>query len=101
MFWFDKNNKVKNLIADIQTKLNRLLKEREDLLASVESMKGENDRLKTTLAERDRSIEALKDKNKTQAIAKSLEDSADRTSAKLKINELVREIDKCVALINK
>lgn len=92
---------MKDLIADIQLKLDLLVQDRDALQSKVEAMKVENDKLKAGIAERDRSIEALKEKNKTQTIAKSLEDSADRTSAKLKINELVREIDKCVALINK
>lgn len=92
---------MKDLIADIQLKLERLVEDRNALQSKLEAMKVENDELKAGIAERDRSIDALKEKNKTQAIAKSLEDSADRTSAKLKINELVREIDKCVALINK
>lgn len=92
---------MKDLIADIQLKLDRLVQDRDDLQSKVEAMQVENEKLKAGIAERDRSIDALKEKNKTQTIAKSLEDSADRTSAKLKINELVREIDKCVALINK
>jgi hypothetical protein len=92
---------VKDLIADIQLKLDLLVQDRDDLQSKVEAMQVENEKLKAGIAERDRSIDALKEKNKTQTIAKSLEDSADRTSAKLKINELVREIDKCVALINK
>lgn len=92
---------MKDLIADIQLKLDLLVQDRDDLQSKVEAMKVENEKLKADIAERDRSIEALKERNKTQTIAKSLEDSADRTSAKLKINELVREIDKCVALINK
>lgn len=92
---------MKDLIADIQLKLDLLVQDRDALQSKVEAMKVENEKLKADIAERDRSIEALKEKNKTQTIAKSLEDSADRTSAKLKINELVREIDKCVALINK
>lgn len=92
---------MKDLIVDIQLKLDLLVQDRDDLQSKVEAMKVENEKLKAEIAERDRSIEALKEKNKTQTIAKSLEDSADRTSAKLKINELVREIDKCVALINK
>lgn len=92
---------MKDLIADIQLKLELLVQDRDDLQSKVEAMQVENEKLKAGIAERDRSIDALKEKNKTQTIAKSLEDSADRTSAKLKINELVREIDKCVALINK
>lgn len=92
---------MKDLIADIQLKLDLLVQDRDALQSKVEAMKVENEKLKADIAERDRSIKALKEKNKTQTIAKSLEDSADRTSAKLKINELVREIDKCVALINK
>lgn len=34
-------------------------------------------------------------------IAKTLESGKDSYQAKLKINELVREIDKCIAILNK
>ena len=45
-------------------------------------------------------IDKTEEKNKVHTIAKVLENRKDN-KAKLRINELVREIDKCIALLNK
>jgi hypothetical protein len=47
------------------------------------------------------SIKSLEEKNKILKFTKVLEKGKDKTDTKLKINELVREIDKCLALLNK
>ncbi len=47
-------------------------------------------------------MEDLSDKYKVLKMAKSLEGaSSENKEVKLKINEMVREIDKCIALLNK
>ena len=47
-------------------------------------------------------VEALEEQYKVLKMAKSLEGvSTENKDVKLKINEMVREIDKCIALINK
>lgn len=46
-------------------------------------------------------INSLEEKNKVLKFTKVLEKGKDITDTKLKINELVREIDKCLALLNK
>jgi hypothetical protein len=47
-------------------------------------------------------IEELEEKNKVLTMAKSLSDTSEgNLESKRKINELVREIDKCIALLNK
>lgn len=90
-----------NLVSDINKGIEALLKQREGLKSELETVKVENKTLNTQLELVKKELENLKEKNKTQAIANSLEGSSERTNAKLKINELVREIDRCVALINK
>jgi len=45
-------------------------------------------------------IKYLEEKNKLLRVAKSLE-GEDKTKAKLRINELLREVDRCIALLNK
>ncbi|MCC6599545.1 MAG: hypothetical protein IT223_02610 [Crocinitomicaceae bacterium] len=49
-------------------------------------------------------VEELNEKNRELETANSLQPSAQesfRASAKLRINELVKEIDDCIALLNK
>ena len=58
--------------------------------------------LKNTLEQRNTEIENFNEKVKMLKMAKSLSgDSEKNTEMKLKINELVREIDKCISLLNK
>jgi len=58
--------------------------------------------LKNTLEQQKSEIENFNKKVKMLKMAKSLGgDSEKNTEMKLKINELVREIDKCISLLNK
>tara|TARA_B100000902_G_C27062109_1_gene789666 strand:+ start:483 stop:767 length:285 start_codon:yes stop_codon:yes gene_type:complete len=58
--------------------------------------------LKNTLEQQNTEIENFNEKVKMLKMAKSLSgDSEKNTEMKLKINELVREIDKCISLLNK
>ena len=45
-------------------------------------------------------IKELEDKLKTLKVVKTLKSGNDTYQTKVKINELVREIDKCIALLN-
>ena len=67
----------------------------------MDQLKQDKAKLNERVSELEALNEELDKKQKVQTIANSLESPEERTSAKLKINELVREIDRCVALINK
>ena len=88
-------------ISEIRDKFQVLLKERKDLRSDIEQLKASNKDLLEEIEGMKSEVEKLKEKSKAQAIANSMESTSDRTNAKLKINELVREIDRCVAMINK
>jgi predicted RNase H-like nuclease (RuvC/YqgF family) len=58
--------------------------------------------LEKALSERDSVIEDLEDKNKNLKLAAAFKSgSTDANEAKIRIGKIVREIDKCVALLNK
>lgn len=59
--------------------------------------------LNKKLAEQNEVIKDLEERNKILKLAKSLNGNTDEniTGIKLKINELVKEIDRCVALLNR
>ena len=61
-----------------------------------------NDALNAQLQQKEKQIVALQDKVKLMNISKSVDTSEDDVKAtRLKINEYVREIDKCISLLNK
>ena len=61
----------------------------------------ENKFLQNKFSESKSKILELEERNKVLKLAKSLgENSGKTTDVKLKINELVREIDTCIALVN-
>ena len=61
-----------------------------------------NDALNVRLQNQEKEIAALQDKIKLMNISKSVDvNTEDVKATRLKINEYVREIDKCIALLNK
>ncbi len=83
-----KIEKIVQLHERVKDENFKLIAEKEDLLKTIESKK--------------KMINNLEERTKMLKLAKSLsgvnESSLD---TKLKINELVREIDRCIALLNK
>ena len=60
----------------------------------------ENNKLKEVIEEKNIFVENLKEEIPKIKLAKSLGSEEGSTDAKMKINELVREIDKCIGLLN-
>lgn len=72
----------------------RSLKEKNEVITN------QNISYKEQLEEQKLVIQELENKLKTIKLAKSLEEGSDNDLAKAKINELVREIDKCIGYLN-
>ena len=92
---------LNNLINSIENKLNNLLsayqKEKEINL----NLSQENTSLVSEIKQKSKEIDDLKDKIKLMSISKSVDVSkGDIKETKLKINEYIREIDKCIAQLN-
>ena len=93
---------MKAIIQNIVYKLEKLVKNYKDLQAENSKLQKDNDALKVRLQEKEDSIVSLQDKVKLMNISKSIDTDKDGIKAtRLKINEYVREIDKCIALLNK
>ncbi|MBK0382674.1 hypothetical protein I5M32_06835 [Pedobacter sp. SD-b] len=76
--------------------LSKALQEHNDLLNL------ENESLKVALETSENKRKDLEEKLRVLKIAKSLEGTSEKTfDIKQKINEFVREIDKCIVLLNK
>ena len=98
-------SEVANTIKNLSDKIDLLVERHNDALRKVEMLNGEVTALKHTITAKEAEIANLSEKNKIVKLARSLagdaEGSEKSTELKLKINELLREVDKCMALLNK
>lgn len=93
-------NKISLLTKDIENKIKKIVDLQSQLKKENNHLIQEVHALKNIIEDQKVIIENLEKKLKILKIAKTLEIGKDNQQAKLKINELVREIDKCIALLN-
>ena len=92
---------LNNLISGIEIKLNNLLSSYKKVKSINSNLKEENANLLSEIKQKNIEINTLKDKIKIISISKSVDASkGDIRQTKLKINEYIREIDKCIAQLN-
>jgi predicted nucleic acid-binding Zn-ribbon protein len=86
----------------LNRKLDELLNRYNNLRSELVNMRNVNEELKVDLHERDERIKELELKYERVKLSGALlGEGENATEAKRKINELVREIDRCVALLNR
>ncbi len=89
-------------VDSIKNKVNKIMMMHQKVKDDMFKLEAEKDELIKTLKERRTIIENLEEKNKRIKLAKSLSESNESSlDVKLRINELVREIDKCIAYLNR
>lgn len=92
---------LNNLISNIEKKLSNLLSSYENLKVKNLKLKDENNKLISKIEDNSQIINSLNNKIKIMSISKSVDVSKnDIKQTKLKINEYIREIDKCIAQLN-
>ena len=90
------------MIAEIKKKINQLGNEKLRLQGELDSLRNKYRDLEERVQEQRVELDEQSEKNRVLKMAKSLNGSGEDTAqTKKKINELVREIDKCIALLNK
>jgi predicted nucleic acid-binding Zn-ribbon protein len=86
----------------LNRKLDELFRRHTDLKTELANLKNGTEELKRTLQERDDRIKELELKYERIKLSGALLGEGENAmEAKRKINELVREIDRCVALLNR
>lgn len=88
------------LIQGVEYKIRKLLSRYEKLKESNETIQNNFQSLKQEIEEKSKLIDELKQEIQKIKLAKSLESNEGPNEAKIKINELVREIDNCIGLLN-
>lgn len=100
--WSGPMSEISSVISSIRAKVEKLGNENLTLRASVQNLESEKFQLLDKISTQKQDIDELKSKERALRIALSVEGSGEKASdIKLKINGLVREIDKCIALLNK
>jgi regulator of replication initiation timing len=87
------------LVSHIENNVRKLVGQLDDSKKEIEILREENTKLKAE-------IDALKQKllnremiDTTILIAKSIDSGSNSQSSRKKLNELIREIDKCILLL--
>ena len=89
-------------LSILNRKLNDLLNRYHDLGKENRELRNENEKLKAHLQEDREKVKELETKYDRVKLSGALLGGGENAiEAKRKINELVREIDRCVALINR
>ena len=93
---------MKNIVNNIEVKLGKLIAKYQKVKQEKLMLQQENEDLVASLKLKEIEILSLQEKVKLMNISKSVDASKQEVKeTKLKINEYVREIDKCIALLNK
>jgi len=94
-------DKVSIIVSELEYKIKKIVNLQCETFAETQKQKKDIHSLHQIIEEQKSIIKNLEEKVKVQKITKTLEYGKDTYQPKLKINELVREIDKCIALLNK
>jgi len=93
---------VKDIVNNIEIKLERFIANHEQVKQEKLLLQQENNASVAALKLKEKEVLNLQEKIKLMNISKSVDASKQEVKeTRLKINEYVREIDKCIALLNK
>jgi len=95
------DNVDKNTVEELKEKVRRLMNLYESSKSQNVQLQKENENLKKELEQRESEIASFEERYTNIKLAKSLASTESPHDAKIKINRIVREIDKCIALLNK
>ena len=89
------------IVESLQSKVEKLIIQHNKAKEDIKQLKEENTSLQGKLTYAKVQSKELSQKNKVLKLAKSLSGKQGKsTDIKLKINELIREIDKCISQVN-
>jgi phage shock protein A len=92
--------KAGSLVSEIEFKLRKLILRHQDTLRQLQEQNDEIQALRAISQKQEKSIKELEEKIRTYKLTKTIENKEGAADARERINELVREIDKCIGLLN-
>lgn len=95
-------NELKTIVASLEGKIEKLVNSHRQTRKELLTIQAQHNNLTETVTEQKKTISELEEKTKILKLSKSISSTKENTTElKLKINELIREVDKCIALLNK
>ena len=96
------NVESKTIIATLKGQVGKLLDDNRMLRAELKKLVAERERIALQKREAEEKILALEKRVRTLETARAFAGSkADSKAARLRVNRLIREIDNCIALMNR
>jgi phage shock protein A len=93
---------VDNMISSLEEKIKRVIRFAEELKTHNGQLQQQVDKLSGQIRAKSQEMEVLESKFQSLKLVKTLNSSPeDVRNAKLQVNRMVREIDKCIALLNR
>ena len=90
------------ILEGIKDKIHSVKDRMREQLDEAIRLKQQNEDLQQVVQQKQSLIDELEQKNQQLTLVKSImADSEDAHDAKIRINRIVREIDKCIALLNR
>jgi len=91
-----------DIISSLEEKIKQVIRVAEGLRANNSRLQQQVDELSGRLRDKDQEVEVLESKYQSLKLTKTMASSPeDVRNVKLQVNRMVREIDKCIALMNK
>jgi len=88
-------------LQDLELRLKKLLVEHEALKAQLMASKSENEELNNIIRQQNEEIKNFQNQEKITKIVSSIaEGTQSNTELKLKINEYIKEIDRCIVYLS-
>lgn len=92
---------LNSYISGLAKKVGELAKTQSALQEENSKLKSRNEELELVVSDQKNVLGRLEEQNKVVKIAKAVtDDDDDRKEQRKRLNELVREVDKCIALLN-
>jgi len=89
-------------VTELREKIKSIIQNLDLVHEEKARLQQEIDQLSKQIKHQETELETLKNKYTNLKVAKSiLADGDDKHDARIKVNKIVREIDKCIALLNK
>lgn len=94
-------DRIISKLQDLEDRLRNLLAEHDALKASNIALKTENERLTNIIGSQNEEIKNFQNQEKITKIVSSIaEGTHDNAELKLKINEYIKEIDRCIVFLS-
>ncbi|MCH7513084.1 MAG: hypothetical protein IH947_03950 [Bacteroidetes bacterium] len=92
---------VINELTSLERKLSLLINEHRSLKEQIRIHKEENSELKAVLAEKQEQLKEFHNKAKISKLVNSIgADKSDTADLRIKLDDYIKEIDKCIAFLS-